>query len=250
MKFKEGDWVYFKGPNNQYYQGLIKEYDCKDYLYKIEYFNNDDGFVKNAYVLEKEILDFKFKNGEEVQFRCFAAWKRGKICASYADRDGRIFYDINPWDEMIKAYDSLRGYKEIQEMDVRPYTNYTFSFPTVSDAVLLGIDTDSIKVKKEDKKMKDIPRNHKFVKTNTKERRIKEVMFNGPATIIKWEPSTYDVFVNCNTKGDKTVSVCGKSDIYDKEKGFLLAVIKEFVDNQSYDNILRMMDSFNDEERK
>ena len=124
----------------------------------------------------------------------------------------------------------------------------TFSFPTVSDAVLLGIDTDSIKVKKEDN-MNNRPRNHKFVKTNTKERRIKEVMFNGPATIIKWEPTMHD-YAYGNNKGDKTVAVCGKGDIYDKEKGFLLAVIKEFVDNQSYDNILRMMDSFNDEERK
>lgn len=121
----------------------------------------------------------------------------------------------------------------------------TFSFPTLSDAIL-RIDTDSIKVKKEDN-MNNRPRDHKFVRTEIKNKRIKEVIFNGPATIIKWEPSMSQ-FCN-NKKGDKTVSVCGEGDIYDKEKGFLLAVIKEFVDNQSYDNILRMMDSFN-EERK
>ena len=356
-KYQTDTWVYYKGPNNQYYQGLIQEDDYKDHLYKIEYFH-DDGFVKNSYVLEKEILDFKFKNGEEIQFRCNVAWRRGKIVSSYADKDGQIFYDINPWDGMIKAYDALRGYKEIQEINVRKYTNYNkipweckdsipvqfslpplqpkfkvgdkviftsklngddtrgtitkilekgsisikngdyvvkeygsnsfwevwekditgvwdectlsmptdhldyfryfpkFSFPTVSDGVLLGIDTDSIKVKngeyikvKKEDNMNNRPRNHKFVRTISKERKIKEVIFNGPATIIKWEPTMPD-YANGKCKGDKTVSVCGVTDPYDKEKGFLLAVIKEFVDNQSYDNILRMMDSFNDEERK
>lgn len=127
-----------------------------------------------------------------------------------------------------------------------------FSLPIFKNDVICRIDTDSIKVKngdsikinKEDN-MNNKPRNHKFIKTNTKERKIKEVMFNGPATIIKWEPTMHD-YAYGKTKGDKTVSVCGEGDIYDKEKGFLLAVIKEFVDNQSYDNILRMMDSFND----
>ena len=131
--------------------------------------------------------------------------------------------------------------------DYLDYFRYfpTFSLPIFKNDVICKVDTDSIKVKKEDEKMKDRPRDHKFVMTKDKSRKIKEVMFNGPATIIKWEP-TMDQWSR-GQKGDKTVSVCGEGDIYDKEKGFLLAVIKEFVDNQSYDNILRMMDSFNDE---
>ena len=280
-KYQVDTWVYFKGPNKKYYQGIIKEYDPTDGLYKIEYFT-DGNFVKNFYALDREILNFKFKSGDEIEFKYNVKWQRGKIQQCYADKDGQIFYDIYPWDEKVRAYNSLRGYKEIFESNVRPlnsmflvttsgfkggkipweckdsistadylsdYFRYfpKFSFPTVSDSVLLGIDTDSIKVKKEDN-MNNKPRNHKFVKTNEKERRIKEVIFNGPATIIKWEP-TMDDYIYGKCKGDKTVSVCGVTDPYDKEKGFLLAVIKEFVDNQSYDNILRMIDSFN-EERK
>lgn len=229
----------------------------------------------------------KFKVGDEIQFRYNVAWRRGKIQQCYADKDGQILYDIYPWDEMVKSYDGLIGYKAIPEMNVRPYTDYNkipweckdsipvstgvwddFSLPIKAFNLLsqrwipelncsIGyLDTDSIKVKngeyikvKKEDNMNNRPRNHKFVRTNTKERKIKEVIFNGPATIIKWEPTMHD-YANGKCKGDKTVSVCGVTDPYDKEKGFLLAVIKEFVDNQSYDNILRMMDSFNDEERK
>lgn len=44
---------------------------------------------------------------------------------------------------------------------------------------------------------------------------IKRVDFNGPATIIFWTDDT------------KTVSVCEKQDVYDKEKGFLIAYAKK-----------------------
>ncbi len=44
---------------------------------------------------------------------------------------------------------------------------------------------------------------------------IKRVEFNGPATIIFWTDNT------------KSVSVCEKEDVYDKEKGFLIAYAKK-----------------------
>ena len=221
---------------------------------------------------------FKFKKGDKVEVFDYISpsptWKPAIVKDAYV---GYIThekkYDLHILDE---DGDYLTSLSDIPESNIRPcsssypkrekipwekynkdshkddyldcYRYFPLNFPSfpINNAVV-AIDTDSIKVKKEDKKMKDRPRDHKFVKTNKYERRIKEVMFNGPATIIKWEPTGY---LNGKSKGDKTVSVCGKNDIYDKEKGFLLAIIKEFVDNQSYDNILRMMDSFNNEERK
>lgn len=79
-------------------------------------------------------------------------------------------------------------------------------------------------------------------------RDISEIIFNGPATIIKWKPSI-DQWAY-NKKGDKTVATCSKDDAFNKTTGFLLAIIKEFFDNQSYDNILRKIDSFYEEEEE
>ena len=94
---------------------------------------------------------------------------------------------------------------------------------------------------KEDNKMQQKKRNRNLINVKEHSRSIKEIMFNGPATIIKWDQSMAQFFDN--QKGDKTVVVCGKGDKYDKTTGFLLAVLKEFVDNQSYDNILRKIDN-------
>lgn len=50
---------------------------------------------------------------------------------------------------------------------------------------------------------------------------IAKVIFNPPATIILWEDET------------KTVVKCCKTDIYDPEKGFAMAVIKKLCGNTS-----------------
>lgn len=49
--------------------------------------------------------------------------------------------------------------------------------------------------------------------------KIKQVIFNDPATIIVWKD------------GHKTVVKCEKDDIYNKEFGFALCLIKEFFNN-------------------
>lgn len=43
---------------------------------------------------------------------------------------------------------------------------------------------------------------------------IKDVKFSGPATIVFWDD------------GDKTVVKCQDGDVYDKEKGLLMAIAK------------------------
>lgn len=48
---------------------------------------------------------------------------------------------------------------------------------------------------------------------------IRKVIYNPPATIILWEDET------------KTVVKCCKTDIYDPEKGFAMAVIKKLCGN-------------------
>ena len=99
--------------------------------------------------------------------------------------------------------------------------------------------------KKENKNMKkqQKKRDRNIIKVKDLEtRKIKEIMFNGPATIIKWNPTWTQV--SHNGIGDKTVTVCKEPDKLDKTTGFLLAVLKEVLTNQSYGNILEKIDEF------
>lgn len=57
---------------------------------------------------------------------------------------------------------------------------------------------------------------------------IKEVIYHDPATIILWKDGT------------KTVVKCQKDDIYDPEKGFVMAFMKKFYGNKgNFNDILR-----------
>lgn len=54
--------------------------------------------------------------------------------------------------------------------------------------------------------------------------KIKNVIFNDPATIVFW------------SDGTKTVVKCGKDDAFDPEKGLAMAISKYFFDNAGYFN--------------
>lgn len=50
---------------------------------------------------------------------------------------------------------------------------------------------------------------------------IRKVIFNNPATIVLW------------SDGTKTVVKCGLDDIFDKEKGLAMAIVKKMAGNDS-----------------
>lgn len=111
-----------------------------------------------------------------------------------------------------------------------------------------GLNTDTTFydefVNKEDNKMKNQKkRNRNLIRNEKYSRIIKDITFNGPAVIIKFEPTVEDIACG-RTKGDKVVVVCKDGDKYDMKTGFLLAILKEFLNNQSYGNILEKLDSF------
>ena len=57
---------------------------------------------------------------------------------------------------------------------------------------------------------------------------IKDVIFNNPATIIKWKDGT------------KTVVKCADGDVYNKETGFALCIIKKMYGNDnSYQRLFK-----------
>lgn len=59
--------------------------------------------------------------------------------------------------------------------------------------------------------------------------RIKNVIFNYPATIVFW------------MDGTKTVVKCGENDFFDPEKGLAMAIVKKVMANNkgNYNNIFR-----------
>ena len=57
---------------------------------------------------------------------------------------------------------------------------------------------------------------------------IVDVIFNPPATIVKW------------SDGTKTVVKCGEHDVYDPEKGLAMAIVKKTMGNQgNYNNLFK-----------
>lgn len=50
---------------------------------------------------------------------------------------------------------------------------------------------------------------------------ITDVKFNGPATIVFWSDDT------------KTVVKCSENDVYDKEKGLAMAIVKKIIGNNN-----------------
>ena len=60
----------------------------------------------------------------------------------------------------------------------------------------------------------------------------KKILFNSPATIVFWED------------GDKTVVKCMKEDIYDKEKGFVLCLLKKMLGKKGYREAIKKFKEF------
>lgn len=57
---------------------------------------------------------------------------------------------------------------------------------------------------------------------------IENVIFNPPATIVKWKDGT------------KTVVKCGRGEVWDPEKGLAMAIAKKALGNKgNYNNIIR-----------
>lgn len=71
-----------------------------------------------------------------------------------------------------------------------------------------------------------------------KEREIKKVIFNGPATVVYWGDGT------------KTVVKCSKDDEFDPEKGLAMAIAKKFFGNENgySKNIKKWVDIYEDKD--
>ena len=106
-------------------------------------------------------------------------------------------------------------------------------------------DIYGINKTKENNQMK---KNDKLIRMNGKyKKEIKKVIFSGPATTIVFEDEI-DIPYGRVIKPKTTVK-CQDGDEFNKTTGFLLALLKTFVDKNSYNNILRTIDSFEEENK-
>lgn len=67
-------------------------------------------------------------------------------------------------------------------------------------------------------------------------KQIKDVAFYDRKTTVVWW-----------NDGIKTVSVCDDSDKFDKQTGFLMAVLNRYIEGKTKSSILNRLDSFKDE---
>ena len=152
--------------------------------------------------------------------------------------------DVNKND----IYENIK--KQINKDQLNFHYGLNFN-KTFYDDILKYVNEDKMSINDIRKSMgmepikEDNMKNTKLIRSNgTYKKEIKKVIFSGPVTTIVFDEE-FDPFgrkVKC-----KTNVRCQEGDEFDKTTGFLLALVKTFVDKQSYDNILRTIDGFEED---
>ena len=222
------------------------------YSYKIKRTNNNNSNSDTiVHIVDHDRLEkvqlkcgYEYRRGDYVQFEYDGFTRIGEVIELlYADTDRGSLYKIkgHSGQEYLVSQGKIKGLAPND--DIVKYVNEDKM--SINDIrKMMGIkpikEDNNMKTKKEQKK-----RNRNIIKTEKDQRTIKDISFNGPAVIVKFEPTGNDLAYG-RFKGDKVVVVCKDGDEYDKKTGFLLAILKEFLNNQSYGNILEKLDSFDD----
>lgn len=241
--FMLGDLVMYKDASRPITFTVIDVIEFKDpagntaYSYKIKRTNiNNQNSDTIVHIVDHDRLvkvqfkgGYKYKRGEYVRFEYDGLIKAGEVIELlYADTDRGTLYKIKDYsgNEYLVSQERIKGLTGYNLNDIRK-----------------KIGMEPIKEDNNMKKQQQKKRNRNIIKTEKYQRTIKDISFNGPAVIVKFEP-TSDDYAYGRFKGDKVVVVCKDGDKYDMKTGFLLAILKEFLNNQSYGNVLEKLDSF------
>ena len=153
------------------------------------------------------------------------------FCKYYKTMDGfdlKFMMDSNLYNILGKP-DKIFGCKVVTYADpcIPPYYHYI---------KLEAVEKDNLTVnyiKREHSSFYGVnhPINTHIHFENEKNMKIKNVIFNNPATIVMWEDGT------------KTIVKCGEGDAYDPEKGLAMAIVKKALgtnkSQSNYCNILK-----------
>lgn len=76
---------------------------------------------------------------------------------------------------------------------------------------------------------------NQIIKDSKCKPQIKRVLYKNPAVIVFWTDNT------------KTVAKCAESDVFDREKGFMIAVLKKYLSSR---NVMQMLEEWIPEDDK
>lgn len=226
--------------HNSYYEMRFLDSDKKFNIAKNDIIACNIPIIKVDSNFEQKCDNCRYSVNDPVSapcYKCLGSYSYWEPCNSLKNKNKLVGNDITAF-----------------SIDEGPFHNQSHSDNIdtlrycVNDIKALAALQEDLN-KKENKNMKNQQkrrnRNLFAIKDGTKFRKLDEIKFNGPATIIKWKP-TFSQELR-NIKGDKTVVVCKEPDKLDKTTGFLLAVLKDLLDNKSYGNLLEKIDEINKE---
>lgn len=148
--------------------------------------------------------------------------------------------------DIMSMYPDLKGGYSLTANDSIDALRYCINDEKILAEFMANFNKKENRTMKQQQKRRN--RNILVVKEHHTTIEFDKIKFNGPATIIKWKPTSHQYI--WDEKPDKTVTVCKEPDILDRTTGFLLAVLKEILDNKSYGNILEKIDEINKEDYK
>jgi hypothetical protein len=143
-----------------------------------------------------------------------------KLCASYPEN----YY-------VFKEESSARIYLNTGKLYLRNEETMEFTpYFGIKDMTPSGADFDSDTITKKNMEETTMIQKRKSLG-------IKNIIFNGPATIIFWDDNT------------KTIVKCGEGDIFDPEKGVAMAVMKRALgtnetDSNYLDKVKKYIDQY------
>ena len=156
---------------------------------------------------------------------CIGAFGIFRLCASYPEN----YY-------VLKEEPSARIHLNTGKLYFRNEETMEFTpFGGLVDMTPSGADFDGDTVTR--KKLEENTMIHK-----RKSLGIKNIIFNGPATIIFWDDNT------------KTIVKCGEGDVFDPEKGIAMAVMKRALgtnetDSNYLDKVRKYLDQYREKEQ-
>lgn len=142
-------------------------------------------------------------------------------CTYCANSDTAVFHSPDGTSQTIK----LSDIKWASDSNTMPYNKKnSFYDDKTLDYILKDIIKE--KAKEAEKALKKEVEEGKREEINRFSKKIRNVYFNEPYTIIVWKD------------GSKSIVKCQEGDEYDKEKGFALALLKHIFGDTNYFNTI------------
>ena len=156
-------------------------------------------------LLEREITNFSYDSEEDISYLA----NMFEVFVTFFDKDPEI--KTKYYDKFTYIHNKIKNL-----LHAKPTNN--------SELVdkLNQIASSSLYISYCENYIKTVDELYQRCTKQKSMNKIKNVIFNNPATIVFW------------SDGSKTVVKCGEGDTFDPEKGLAMAISKKFFDNKGY----------------